>query len=107
LAFLLDRGQNEDFSLWRSKSEIKFRSEKIFTGISSFSLCRRILSEQMISTVPFKIKTWYDTAQINFSSLLVPGLKFGHQVYMADNYIIGFFIGFLGFGSRDRKSNAD
>jgi hypothetical protein len=95
-----DRGKNEDFSLWRSKSEIKFHQKKFYWGFEFFYVQKDFIRTDD-SYRPFKIKTWYDTAQINFQ-VFGTGLKFGHQVYISDNILLDSFIGF-GIRSRYRE----
>jgi hypothetical protein len=94
------RGKNEDFSLWRSKNELKFHTKKFYVGLEFFFVQKDFIRTND-SYTPFKIETWYDTARINFQ-VFGTGLKFGHQAYISDNILLDSFVGF-GIRSRYRE----
>ncbi|REG84738.1 DUF3575 domain-containing protein [Algoriphagus antarcticus] len=94
------RGKNEDFSVWRSKNELKFHAKKFYWGLEFFFVQKDFIRTDD-SFIPFKIKTWYDTARINFQ-VYGTGLKFGRQVYISDNILLDSFVGF-GIRSRYRE----
>lgn len=94
------RGKNEDFSVWRSKNELKFHSKKFYWGLEFFFV-QKDFNRTDDSYTPFKIETWYDKARINFQ-VYGTGLKFGHQVYISDNILLDSFVGF-GIRSRFRE----
>ncbi len=94
------RGKNEDFSVWRSKNELKFHAKKFYWGLEFFFAQKDFIRTDD-SFIPFKIKTWYDTARINFQ-VYGTGLKFGRQAYISDNILLDSFVGF-GIRSRYRE----
>lgn len=95
-----ERGKNEDFSVWRSKNELKFHAKKFYWGLEFFFVQKDFIRTDD-SYTPFKIETWYDTARINFQ-VFGTGLKFGHQAYISDNILLDSFVGF-GIRSRYRE----
>jgi hypothetical protein len=96
------RGKNEDFSLWRSKNELKFHAKKFYVGLELFFVQKDFIrSDDSYSA--FNDTTWYDTARINFQ-VFGTGLKFGHQAYISDNILLDSF---LGFGFRGRYREVD
>jgi len=94
------RGKNEDFSLWRSKNELKFHTKKFYVGLELFFIQKDFIrSEDSYSA--FDIATWYNAARINFQ-VFGTGLKFGHQAYISNNILLDSFVGF-GFRGRYRE----
>lgn len=95
-----ERGKNEDFSLWRSKSEIKFHQKKFYWGFEFFYVDKDFIRTDDYYT-PFKQKIWYDKARINFQ-VYGTGLKFGRQHWVSDNILLDSFVG-IGIRSRFRE----
>jgi hypothetical protein len=94
------RGKNEDFSLWRSKNELKYHAKNFYVGLELFFVQKNFIrSDDSYSA--FNVETWYDTARINFQ-VFGTGLKFGHQAYISDNILLDSFVGF-GFRGRYRE----
>jgi hypothetical protein len=94
------RGKNEDFSLWRSKSEIKFHQKKFYWGFEFFYVDKNFIRTDD-SYVPFKKEIWYDKARINFQ-VYGTGLKFGRQKWVSDNILLDSFFG-IGIRTRYRE----
>ncbi|WP_075351831.1 hypothetical protein [Algoriphagus marinus] len=94
------RGKNEDFSLWRSKSEIKFHQKKFYWGFEFFYVDKDFIRTDDYYTT-FKQKIWYDKARINFQ-VYGTGLKFGRQHWVSDNILLDSFAG-IGIRSRFRE----
>lgn len=97
---LSERGKNEDFSLWRSKSEVKFRQKKFYWGFEFFYVVKDFVRTDD-SYTPFNQKIWYDKARINFQ-VYGTGLKFGRQNWVSDNILMDSFFG-IGIRSRFRE----
>jgi hypothetical protein len=94
------RGKNEDFSLWRSKSEIKFHAKKFYVGLELFFVQKDFIrSDDSYSAS--NVTTWYDTARINFQ-VYGTGLKFGRQHFVSDNILLDSFFG-IGIRFRNRS----
>ncbi len=94
------RGKNEDFSLWRSKNELKFHVKQFYLGFELFIVQKDFIrSDDSYSAS--NVATWYNTARINFQ-VFGTGLKFGHQAYISDNILLDSFVGF-GFRGRYRE----
>ena len=94
------RAKNEDLSLWRSKSEIKFHLKKFYWGFEFFYVDKDFVRTDDFYT-PFKQEIWYDKARINFQ-VYCTGLKFGRQRWVSDNILLDSFVG-IGIRSRYRK----
>jgi hypothetical protein len=94
------RGKNEDFSLWRSKSEIKFHAKKFYVGLELFFVQKDFIRSDD-SYSGSNVTTWYDTARINFQ-VYGTGLKFGRQHFVSDNILLDSFFG-IGIRFRNRS----
>lgn len=94
------RGKNEDFSLWRSKSEIKFHQKRFYWGFEFFYVDKDFVRTDD-SYTPFKQEIWFDKARINFQ-VFGTGLKFGRQDWVSDNILVDSFVG-IGIRSRYRE----
>ncbi|WP_296700567.1 hypothetical protein [Algoriphagus sp.] len=95
-----DRGKNEDFSLWRSKNELKFYSKKYYWGLELFFVNKDFIrTDDYLSTSNNKI--WYNNAHVDFQ-VLGTGLKFGKQKYVSQNLLIDSYLG-IGIRSRYRE----
>jgi hypothetical protein len=94
------RRRNEDFSLWRSKSEIKFHQKEFYWGFEFF-LVQKDLIRNDDSFTPFQQQIWYQQARIDFE-VYGAAVKFGRQVFISDNILLDFFAGY-GLRSRYRE----
>ncbi|UZD21011.1 DUF3575 domain-containing protein [Algoriphagus halophytocola] len=96
------RGKNEDFNLWKSKSELKFHTKNHYWGLELF-----FVNKAFIRTDDYffdsNTKIWYNKAHIDFQ-VLGSGLKFGKQQFISQNLLLDSFIG-VGFRSRNREIN--
>ncbi len=93
------RGKNEDFRIWRSKSELKFYSKKYYWAIDFFVVNKdfiRIDDHYM----PFKREIHYNRARIEFQ-VFGGGLKFGKQLFISKNLVMDMYGG-LGIRCRYR-----
>lgn len=96
------RGKNEDFSIWRSKNELKFHAKKFYWGLEFFYVQKNFIRTDD-SYTPYRIETWYDRANIKFQ-VYGTGLKFGRQDYISPNILMDSFVG---FGIRSRYREVD
>ena len=94
------RGQNEDFSLWRSKSEIKFHQKKFYWGFEFFYVDKDFVRIDD-SYTSFKQKVYYENARVKFQ-VYGTGLKFGRQHFVSDNILLDSFFG-IGIRFRNRS----
>ncbi|RAI87072.1 DUF3575 domain-containing protein [Algoriphagus yeomjeoni] len=97
------RGKNEQFSMWRTKNELKFYSKKNYWGVELF-----FVSKDFIRTDDYYVtnsnKIWYDRAHIDFQ-IFGTGLKFGRQEFVSENISLDSYLG-IGIRSRYRLVNA-
>lgn len=77
------RGGNEDFRIWRSKSEVKFYTKKNYWAVEFFYVNKDFTRKDDSYGVDGQ-KFFFDKARINFY-VLGSGIKFGRQVYTSKN----------------------
>lgn len=93
------RVKNENFKIWRSKSELKFYSKKYYWAIEFFVVNKDFIRLDDHYT-PFKREIHYDQARIEFQ-VFGGGLKFGKQLFTSKNIVLDLYGG-LGIRSRFR-----
>lgn len=93
------RGKNEDFRIWRSKSELKFYSKKYYWAIDFFVVNKDFIRIDDHYT-PFKREIHYNRARIEFQ-VFGGGLKFGKQLFISKNLVMDMYGG-LGIRCRYR-----
>ncbi len=94
------RRRNEDFSLWRSKTEIKFHQKEFYWGFEFFFVQKDLIRNDD-SFTPFQQQIWYQQARIDFE-VYGAAVKFGRQVFISNNILLDFFTGY-GLRSRYRE----
>ncbi|MGM0946495.1 MAG: DUF3575 domain-containing protein [Bacteroidota bacterium] len=93
------RGKNEDFRIWRGKSELKFYSKKYYWAIDFFVVNKDFIRIDDHYT-PFKREIHYNRARIEFQ-VFGGGLKFGKQLFISKNLVMDMYGG-LGIRCRYR-----
>jgi hypothetical protein len=94
------RGKNEQFSMWRTKNELKLYSAKNYWGVELFFV-EKDFNRTDDYYYSSNSKTWYDKAHIDFQ-VLGTGLKLGKQKFISQNILLDSFVG-IGIRTRYTK----